>query len=428
MKVTKLLSLLASFLAASVSPTADTTLITGATLHLGDGQVLAGHQIFVKDGKIEAIGADLKVQAGQVIRLDGQHLYPGFIALGSSLGLVEIEGVRATRDTAEVGEFTPDVRAWIAVNPDSELIAVARANGIVASEATPQGGYVAGLSGIALLDGWTTEQMTLKAPAALHVYWPSHGINPGAKSSARNPAQWKSPEDQDRERKERVLLIDDFFAEAGAYARLADPAPVPPAYQGMIPALRGDIPVAVHADEVRQIQSALRFASEHKLRMVFYGARDAWRVADELAARKVPVVYQHVFSLPARDTDPYDTHFRAPAILAKAGVRLILGPGGQHEAASIRNLPYVAAQAMAFGLSEADALKSITLNPAEVMGIDDRLGSLAPGKIATFFSADGSMFDIRSHVKRLWIAGREISLENRHTRLYDRYRNRPVAK
>lgn len=409
----------------SASSAASSFSVTGATIHVGDGRVLKDHNVLVRDGQIVSVQAGSPPQADQMIRLNGEHLYPGLIALGSSLGLVEIEGVRATRDNAEVGEFTPDVHAWIAVNPDSELLGVARANGIAYAEVIPHGGWVAGWSGLLALDGWTPEQMTLQAPAALHTYWPSQTLVPVAKPDARNPAAWKSPEDQHKEREERLRQISEFFEDAKAYGRAKDSSIVPPAFRAVVPVVAGERPLAIHADDVRQIKSAIEFASTYKLRIVIYGGRDAWRLADELAAKKIPVVYQHVFSLPHRDSDSYDVHYKAPSILAKAGVKLSLALGGRFEATNLRNLPYVASQAMAFGLAEADALRAITVNPAEALGASDRIGTIEPGKRATFFTTSGSVFDIRTAVHRLWISGREIVMENRQTRLREKYRNRP---
>lgn len=412
-------------LSLSVPSSATSLLLQDVTVHVGDGRRLEHQSVRVNHGRIESLSQNTNQTAEKVLKLTGLHLYPGLIALGSSLGLVEIEGVRATRDQSEVGEFTPDVQSWSSINPDSELLAVARANGIAYAEATPQGGYVPGTSGLFALDGWTPEQMTLKGPAALHAYWPSHSINPLAKADARNPSGWKSPEDQHREREERVRHLSEFFADAQAYSRLNHSRVKPPAFQAMLPVFRRDIPLAIHAEDARQIEAALKFADAFEVRLILYGGRDAWTLAEELAKRKVPVVYEHVHTLPPRDSDAFDVQYRAPSVLTQAGVELSLSLGGRFEAASLRNLPYAVSQAMAFGLTETDGLRAITLNPARVMRLSDRIGSIEPGKFATFFASTGPLFDIRSQIKHMWIAGREVSLENRHTRLYEKYRQRP---
>jgi imidazolonepropionase-like amidohydrolase len=194
----------------------------------------------------------------------------------------------------------------------------------------------------------------------------------------------------------------------------------------MLPVLHGDIPVMIHARDVREIKSAVNWAVTNHLRMALYGGMDAWRVAALLATNHVPVVYEQEFSQPARDTEPLDVHFRAPEVLRAAGVTVIFSTGGSgFGAAMARNLPYHAAQAVAFGYPEEEALRGLTAYPAQIFGVAGRLGSLAPGHDATLFICDGSIFDLRANVQRLWIAGHEVSLTSRHTKLYERYRNRP---
>jgi imidazolonepropionase-like amidohydrolase len=199
----------------------------------------------------------------------------------------------------------------------------------------------------------------------------------------------------------------------------------------MLPVVRGELPLVVHAEDVRQIKAALAWAESRNYKIAIAGGRDAWRVAAELAARKVPVIFESTFDQPARDTDAYDSQFKGAAALHKAGVKVLFSEGsGSSNATSARNTPYAAAQAVAFGLPEAEALKGLTLYPAQVLGIEAKLGSLEAAKDATFFASDGHILDLRSNVKRMWIAGREVSLDSRHTRLYEKYQARPapVAK
>jgi imidazolonepropionase-like amidohydrolase len=388
--------------------------------------------LLVRDGRIAALGPAVAGPADVIVDAAGLHLYPGLIAPVASLGLLEIDAVRATRDTTEVGAFTPEVLAWVAVNPDSELIPVARANGFTHAQPVPLGGVVSGHSAVIALDGWTVEEVAVRRVAALHVAWPSFALDTAPRGPAANPGNWKSPEDQVKERDRRVKAIDDFFQDAGAYAQAKAAAgegfAIVPAWEAMLPALRGEVPLFLHADEVRQIRSAVEWAARRKHRAVLAGGRDAWRCAELLATNRVPVVFEHVFTQPARDEDPYDVHFAAPAALFRAGVRVAFSDGTDRFGASnLRNLPYAAAQAAAFGLPADEALRGLTLYPAQALGVADRLGSLEPGREASFFLADGDILDIRTQVKRLWIAGREASLESRHTRLHERYRNRPPA-
>ncbi len=404
---------------------AETILLTGATVHTVSGATITNGQVLVRDGKIAAVGKSVSSDGAREISLKGLHLYPGMIALNTDLGLVEIDAVRATVDVREVGDYTPDVYSWHAVNPDSELLPVARANGISHFEPVPFGAVVSGQSGLLALDGWTTEQMVAKKSITLHVFWPSANLDTTPKEKSRNPAKWKSLEDQAKERAEKLRQLDDFFAEARAYAKAkkGDKSfQIVPAWEAMLPVVRGEIPVTIHADEVRQIRAAVSWATTNGVKMILADALDAWRVADLLATNKIPVIFNHVFTQPQRAEDNFDTHFRAASVLSKAGVKVAFSGGG---ASLVKNMPYAAAQAAAFGLSADEALKGITLYPAQIAGVADRLGSIEIGKDATLFVTDGDILDVRSNVKRMWIGGKEVSLENRHTRLYEKYKNRP---
>ncbi len=414
-----------AFLSSALLAQAEALLLTDVTIHTVSGQSITNGQVLVRDGKIAALGNSLTAPDARKISLAGQHLYPGMIALNTDLGLVEIDAVRATLDVKEVGEYTPDVYSWHSVNPDSELLAVARANGISHFEPTPMGAVVAGHSGLLALTGWTIEEMAVRKSIALHVYWPSANLDTTPKERARNPRTWKSLEDQDKERKEKLRQLDEFFAEARAYVKAKDNAKdfqIVPAWEAMLPVLRSELPVTIHADDVREIRSAVAWANTNQLKMILADARDAWQVADLLASNNVPVVFNHVFSLPPRDSDDYAVQYRGAATLHRAGVKFAFSGTG---ASLVKNLPYTAAQAVAFGLPTDEAIKALTLYPAQMAGVADRLGSIEVGKDATFFALDGDVLDIRSDMKRMWIGGKEVSLENRHTRLYEKYRNRP---
>lgn len=415
---------------------ADTLLLTGATVHTVSGDVLSPGDVLVENGKIASVGGNLNAPGATKVDLSGLHVYPGLISLDTALGLTEIEAVHATADNAEVGEFTPDVESWIAVNPDSELIPVARANGIACFEPAPAGGLVPGQSGLVLVEGWTTEQRTIKKPAALHVIWPTMELEVGARQGRRGRGgpRPRSLDEQAKERRAKVREIMDFFDEAKAYAKAKEaggkgntPAPPKvPAWEAMLPYVRSELPIMVHADEVRQIRSAVSWAVTNHYKMILAGGRDADLVAGLLASNNIPVIFTETYTQPVRDTESYDVHFGAPEVLHEAGVKVAFSVGPRaFDASSVRNQPYSAAQAVAFGLPAAEALKGLTLYPAQFMGVADRLGSIEPGKDATLFVTDGDILDIRSQVKRMWIGGKEIALESRHTRLYQKYKNRP---
>ena len=427
MKQTILLTLI-----LATAAQAQSLLYRAGVIHTVSGESIVNGEMLVNGGRIVAVGkAIAKRPAGTIeVDLKGLQLYPGLIAATTSLGLTEINAVRATQDTTEVGEFTPDIEAWISVNPDSTLIPVARANGITHALVAPLGGTVTGTSGLIKLTGWGVEDMTIAAHVALHLQWPSMNINTRPKDSLKDPSKYKSPKEQAKDREKKIKRIDEFFDEAQAYARASavnnGSFKKSPAWEAMLPMLKGERPIMVHANELRQIKAAVAWAKRRGYKLILAGSRDAWMCADLLAKEKVPVIFDSTFDLPAHDTDPHDAHFRAPSILAKAGVSVSLSPKmGSWAAAIARNLPYAAAHSAAHGFARADALKSITLNPARALGLGKRLGSLEAGKEATFIAVNGDILDIRANVKRMWIAGNETSLESRHTRLYEKYRQRP---
>jgi imidazolonepropionase-like amidohydrolase len=418
---------------------AESILLRNGIVHTVSGETFTNGEVLIDGDKIKLVldGKDPEsILANKVIDLKGQHLYPGMIDMDSSLGLTEIESVRGTEDTTEVGSYTPDVQSWIAVNPDSELIPVARANGIAYFECAPSGGVVAGMSSVEAVVGWTTEQMAFKRVAALHVYWPEMELDTTPKEKFKDKSKFKSLEDQAKERQKKLKELDEFFLEARAYEKArgakkngkTDDLAVNPPYEAMLPAVRGEIPIMVHAYEVRQIKAAVKWAETNKYKIVIAGARDAWMVAGELGAAKVPVVYEATFALPGHDTESYDVCYRQAEVLRKAGVKVVFcGGPGNFWAALAKNTPYFASQAVAFGYPRSEALKGLTLYPAQLLGVDDRLGSITVGKEATVFACDGDILDLRAQVTRMWIAGKEVSLESRHTRLYEKYKNRPKA-
>jgi imidazolonepropionase-like amidohydrolase len=427
---------------AALCPTparAQTLLLKNATVHPVSGPALSPGDVLLENGKVVQVG-HLDVQADKVVDLTGQHLYPGLLLLNTALGLSEIEAVRATADYEEVGQFVPEVQSWVAVNPDSELLPVARANGIAFFEPTPEGSMIAGQSGLMVNDGWTTEEMVFKKPAALHVYWPSMEISAAGGrggGGGRRGRPGGSSEERVKERERKIKELADFFADARAYAQARDAAKtngaqdpgLNPPWEAMRPYLRGERPIMVHAEELRQIKSALQWAETNNYKIVIVGGRDAWKVAGLLAKKSVPVIYDDIYSLPLSEAESYDIHFKAPELLRQAGVKVALSlTTGTFDAPFARNLPYVASQAVAFGLPPEEALKAMTLYPAQILGVEDRLGTIEPGKDATLFACSGDILDLRANLTHLWMAGREVSLDNRHARLYEKYRNRPKAK
>lgn len=423
----KLTSIFCALVALISTAHTETLLLRGATVHTVAKGTLTPGDVLVRDGKIAAVAPRIDETADRTVDLAGLHLFPGLISAATELGLVEISAVRATVDGREAGDFTPEVESWLAVNPDSELIPVARANGLTHFVPVPQSALLAGTSGLLATRGWTTEEMVVRRRTAMHLFWPDQALTiPGPNVSRKT----KPLDEQARERREKVRVIEQFFADAEAWEKRPAGSPAVPAWEAMRPVLSGEIPLMIHAGSQREIRTALKWSeSRPRLRIVLVGGRDAWMFADELARRKIAVIYTEVFTLPPLGSDAYDVQFRAPGILHQAGVTVAIATlQDRMEASNQRNLPYHAAQARTFGLPGDAALSAVTLIPAQLHGVADRLGSIEPGKDATFFAATGDILDIRSEVKRLWMSGAEQSLESRHTRLYDRYRARPKAK
>jgi len=418
------LALAASALAGTPASADDAVAIVGATVHTGTGEVLEGATVVVADGAIAAVGPDAAVPAG-ADRVDaaGRHVYPGLIDARTVLGLVEVASVGGTIDVGEVGAINPNLRAELAVNPDSELLPVARTGGVLLALTAARGGLISGTSALIRTDGWTWEDMTVRAPAMLHVRWPKMRIAPTAEDR----------EERVEAREADLRALAEAFADARAYWKAQRAEGARPdedvKWDALRDALDGRLPVAVAADDVLQIRAALAWAEREGLRLVLVGGDDAWRVADELAGRDVPVVLGRVHGLPRRAYEHVHTPYRNAARLHEAGVRIAFSTGASpFAAANVRNLRLHAAQAVAFGLPAEAAVHALTLGAAAICGVADRLGSLEVGKEATLFLADGDVLAARTTVERAWIAGREVSLRDRQRRLYERYRERPEPR
>ena len=413
------------------APQSKPLLLSGATIHPVSSAAIENGKVLLIEGKISNVGGpDLKINLPKdtvTVDLAGKHLYPGMIAANSVLGLTEIKAVRATLDMAEPGDLNPNARAQVSINPDSELIPVARANGVLATLTVPRsrgGGLIAGSSALVQLDGWTWEDMTVRAPVGMHINWPK----------LRTSSKWTSPTDEKelenlRKAYDRdVEIIVRAFEQARAYADAEAAREFQPdsdlRWQALVPVLEGELPVFFHAQTVAQIRGALHFAQTMELpNPVLVGAADAWRVVDEIKASRASVILSPVNGLPVRRWEAYDTPYVAAKKLHNAGIAFCIA-NGAYDAANERNLPYQAGRAAAFGLPRAAALKSVTLFPAQILGVGEQLGSIEVGKDATLFVSDGDPLEVRSRVERAWIRGREVDLSSRHTQLYEKYQEK----
>ncbi len=386
--------------------------------------------VVIRDGKIAAVGAGISVPAdAQVIDANGLLVYPGMIDIGTSLGLVEVgQGASGTVDTAEVGELNPHAKAIIAINPHSAHVGVTRVDGVTSTLTLPLGGLISGQAAFINLVGTAQMEMAVVPYAALVVTYPRAGGGGGGGFFA--PQQVNLTEALATANRQ-LEQIRKMMREAEAYGRAHDAyardrsLPRPDqnvVLEALVPYVRGERPVIFRADRQHEIRGAIRFAEEMKLKPIILGGDDAWKVAGFLKEKNVPVIVTGVLDLPSREDDFYDTLYENAFKLQQAGVRFSISSGDT--GANVRNLPFYAGMAAAYGLPKAEALKAVTLYPAQILNVADRLGSIEVGKMANLVVTDGDLLETRTHVRYLFIDGRQIPLISRHTELNDAFKNR----
>lgn len=399
--------------------------IINATVHPVSGPPVENAAILFSEGRITSIAPASTIKLDSSVRAidaKGGHVYPGFIGAESQTGLTEIAAVRASRDMAEANAVSPEVRAVIAVNPDSTLLPVTRAGGVLLNAVFPTGGTIPGRVSVIRLDGWTSADMSVLDSAGLAVNWPS----------MRPITAWwmNTPEEEQlKQIRENLHTIDRAFATARAYrdARAADPsAPVDLRWDAMAEVLPQEKqtprPVFISASNLDQINAAVTWSLGYDLKLVLVGGREAPLAADLLKKHDIPVIVMGTHTFPRREDSAYDEAFSLPARLHEAGIRFCIASGEEtpHE----RNLPFGAGRAAAYGLPRDQALRSITLSAAEILGIADRYGSLEPGKSATLIITTGDPLEVTTRITGAFIDGREIDLSNKQTKLAEKYRER----
>lgn len=427
MKKTLLLTLFCSLSLAA--GTDDSFLLRGGTVHPVSGAEIPNGAVLVRDGRIVEVGARIAPPKGvRVIDIKGLHVYPGMIDSATEIGLSEISSVRETVDTTEVGDFNPQLRAIVAVNPASEHIPVTRANGITSVIAAPAGGIVCGQASLIHLDGWTWQEMGVRPSAGMMLRFPI--IQTASRRFAAETPGEDRPRTPFAESKRtydrRLQQLREFFEQARRYQKAK--AAAAPGFEpdlkleAMLPVLEGKLPLVVHAVRERAIRDAILFGDQEKLHIVIAEATEAWKVAADLKAKNITLILGPTLELPLEEDDPYDKPFSTPGELYKAGVKFAFGSFGNQFA---RNLPYQAATAVAFGLPYQEALKAVTLNAAEIWGVSDQIGSIDKGKWADLIVTDGDPLETRTQVKQEFIKGKAVDLESKHRRLYEKYLSRP---
>jgi imidazolonepropionase-like amidohydrolase len=399
-----------------------TYILYDVTVHPANTPVIEHASVVISKGKINSIDTSTihNIPGATAIQAKGAHLYPGMIDAATVIGLTELGSARETHDYSEGGDFQPDLRASIAVNPDSELIPVTRANGVLSVLTRPTGSIIAGQSALINLAGWVPKEMTVTDQVALHIDFPTaapmFSMDPNVPNVGRAIAK--------KQREEKLRRLKELFQQAAAYDEARKKStnhPANPRLEALVPYARGQKPVVIQANRKAEIDEALKLADELKLKMILSGGIDAWKVAGELKKRDIPVILGPSMTLPNEANDPFDAPYACAAKLHEAGVRFCIRSGGM---ANTRNLPYEAAMAVSYGLPPDEGLKAVTLYPAQILGVADQLGSIETGKRANLVLANGDILQSSTQVLALFIDGKPLEPTSKHTRLYERYRER----
>jgi len=414
--------------AAQTEDKAEVTAIVGARIVPVTGPVIESGSILIKNGRIADLGANISIPSGaKVIEARGLVAYPGMIDSYSWLGLEEISGVRATVDNRETGRINPQVKAIEALRYDSMHIPIARANGIVAAVVAPSGGLISGQSTLVKLDGWTNREMVIKESLAMIIELPALRRGRGEFAGFRGQQPQVTTEktlDELRQIFEKARMYEKR-REAARKNILLPPPDFDEASHFLLPVVKGELPVifSVHAD--KDILQTIKFVQEEKIKAIFYGVEQGFKVAKEIKEAGIPCIIGSLYSLPPVWEDGYDALFLNPVILNQAGVKISFSSSS---ASTAKDLPYHAAKAAAFGLKPEEALKAVTIYPAEIFGVDKLLGSLEPGKTASIVLADGDLLELGTKIQKVFIDGKEVSLENRYTELLKKFEQREADK
>lgn len=403
---------------AAGSPQTKAIALTGATIHTASGKVIQNGVIVFDKGIITAVGdanTTFNKANTEIIDVAGKSVYPGLISPANQLGMVEIEAVRATDDQAEIGPFNPHVRALIAYNTDSELIPTVRSNGILLTQATPQGDIITGMSSIMQLDGWNWEDAVLKKDDGVHINWI------GYFKREFDFASFTATTKRNDKRDELLREIDKTFDDAIAYSQVKNPSVINVKLEAMKGLFDGSKNLYISADYGKEIIEAVQFAKAKGVKkIVIIGGEESLLAADFLKENNVPVIVGTTHRLPNKVDDDTDLPYKLPQLLQQKGVLVGLAYIGLNW--RTRNLPFVAGTVAGHGMDKEDALKLITANNAKILGIDKYVGTLEVGKHATLIVSAGDVLDMRTaKVEQAFIQGRKVDLDDKQKRLYKKY-------
>ena len=396
-------------------------LLVNGYLHVGNGEIMESALVGIENGEISLIKNAFAYtyepsEWDTIIELNGQHIYPGFVAPNSTLGITEIDAVRATRDFDEVGTYNPHVRSQIAYNVESKVIATVRTNGVLLTQSTPQGGIISGTSSVMKLYGWNWEDATVGQDDGIHLNWPN---------SMKGGGWWAEPAPKKRNEKYNKQLqnIVSFFEMAKAYASEKDNLKFDARFEAMRDCFKGSKRVYIHANELQQIQDVIEFCHDLDLKKpVLVGGYDAHLITQKLADAKIPVMIVRPHSLPENEEDDIDHPYKLAKLLQDGGIKFCIQNEGDMEAMNARNIPFLAGTAMAYGLTEEEAISAVSLSSCEILGIDKKYGSIEKGKSATLFVSKGSALDMRSNdVTLILMDGEFVPITNHQIELYKKY-------
>lgn len=423
------LSVLAVAVLCLATLSAQAIAIRGGTVHTLDGTPIEGGTVVIENGLISAVGATVAVPGGaEVIDATGLHVYPGLFDAITQLGLTEVGAVAVTNDVAELGDYNPHLLAKTAVHPASEHIPVARANGITHTVAAPGGGrggggLIAGQGSLIHTDGWTVEEMVIEPSVGIVTGWPNMRLR--SFDFATMSTNERSYREAKKEYDEKIAEIDGWLEAARNYAvAIAAGSDVERdlKLEALVKVTGGELPLLIRVSAERDINNVLDFAERNEVRIILLGAGEAWKVAERLAEADIPVILGPTQSLPRDEDFGYDQVYSAPGQLFAAGVKIGFATFG---ASASRNLPYEAGSAVSYGLPQEEALRAITINNAEILGVGDRLGTIEAGKIANIIVTDGDPLEIQTQFLHLIVNGRVAARDNKHLRLYETFRARP---
>ncbi|MGD2245376.1 MAG: amidohydrolase family protein [Candidatus Aminicenantes bacterium] len=402
----------------------DLVAVKGATIIPVAGDDIVKGTILIKDGLIEAVGKDVRIPEGaKVIDAEGLYAFPGMIDSYCFLGIQEIGAVRATVDSRETGRINPQVISVEALRPDSRHIPISRSNGITTALVVPSGGLIAGKSGLIRLVGYTPEEMVIKKPVALHVEFPT----------SRRSRRRTTTAEQEKASKQ-IKELKDLFSRARLYQKRKEQAEknkmlalpeFDETLESLLPVVNGELTVMISVHAEQDILDAIKFVKEENLKAIFFGVTYGWKVPDKIKESGIPVVFGSLNAMPVKWEDGYDAIYRNPSVLSKAGVKIAFS---SQSSSLAKDLPYFAAKAAAFGLDRREALKAVTIYPAEIFGLGDKMGSIEKGKIANIVICDGDILELGTNIKHVFIDGVETDLSSIYTELLEKFKKRHKDK